>query len=69
MVIEMLKRRKRLWIGLVVAGVAVAIVIGILIYADFSYSFFVVPLVVDERSGVKSGLGWMLLERMKQIIP
>lgn len=46
---ESLKKRKKVLICLFVAGAAIAVVIGILIYADFSCSFFVVPLVVDER--------------------
>ncbi|MGN1156089.1 MAG: hypothetical protein ACI4TK_07925 [Agathobacter sp.] len=61
-------KRKKMWICLLVVGISIGVVVGILIYADFSYSVTVVPLVVDDRSGIKCGWGWMLLERIKQII-
>lgn len=62
------KRRKKLWITLACIGVGVAILVGILIYADFSYSVFVVPIVIDERTGIKHGIFWVILEKIQRLL-
>ncbi|MGN1156087.1 MAG: hypothetical protein ACI4TK_07915 [Agathobacter sp.] len=60
-------KRKKMWICLLVVGIAVAVVVGILIYADFSFQFFVVPLVVDMREVEgPTGLALKLLELFKK---
>ena len=50
-------RKKAFWITMIFVGFGLAILIGILIYVDFSYSITIVPLVLDERAGTtKHGL-------------
>lgn len=59
-------RKKAFWITIICVGIGLAILIGILIYADFSYSHFVVPLVLDERAGTtKYGL-WLKISEIPE---
>ncbi|MGN1156088.1 MAG: hypothetical protein ACI4TK_07920 [Agathobacter sp.] len=60
-------KRKKMWICLLVVGMAVAVIVGILIYADFSYSITVDYLVVDKREVEgPTGLALKLLELFKK---
>lgn len=65
---ELRSRKKKLWIGLLIAASALAIAVGILVYADFGVSFFIVPLVVDERMEIRSGIAWMLFDSISRLL-
>ena len=59
---------KNFLILLIGIGVGLAILIGILIYADFSFSIWIKPIVVDERTGIRCGYFWVILEKMQRLL-